>query len=171
MCYFAGGALVVFVATMDWRIYVPAFVVVAVTAVTSALILARQLPVWSIVDGLRLRSRLNVKYGVQDHEVSATTDMALRALDVSLRAFNDRGELQSCVYWSKLVPKRAGEVVSASGGLYELLEPGGLSSHMNPVVRTVTIPNTFGPLGPTRCRNFEWLRRCTLLQLHHFLTT
>ena len=50
-------------------------------------------------------------------DVCATTDVATRALDMSLRVFDDRGELQSCAYWLKLVPttRRSGVAVPMHG--------------------------------------------------------
>lgn len=130
-----GAAVALLVVTESWQLYVPAFVVAALIALASVLLLARQLPVWSIVDGLRASSGRNVNTGTVNDEVTATTDVAIRALDASLVALNDQGELQSCVFWRELVPRRAGEIMSASGGLYEVLGDG-LTGRLNPMVRS-----------------------------------
>ena len=133
----AGAPVALLVLVDDWRIWVPPLAASGLVLVASTVLLLQQLPVWSIVDGLRARSRGRVNCGAAAEEVAAATDVAVRALDESLKTFNDNGELQSCVFWRELVPRRAGEVVSASGGLYEVLGEG-MSGRMDREVRSIS---------------------------------
>lgn len=127
----AGAAVAVLVVTQNWHVYVPALLVAALIMLASMLMLARQLPLWSIVDGLIVRSHRSVASGMITDVVEATTDVALKALHASLLALNDQGELQSCVFWQELVTRCAGDIVSESGGLYAVRGDGSI----HPLVR------------------------------------
>ena len=107
----------VLAARSTWQVYVPLAIVSALVLLASAVMLWRKLPVWSIVDGVCSSARKRVDAGQDSIDVCATTDVATRALDMSLRVFDDRGELQSCAYWRQMVPQdmHSGVIVPMEG--------------------------------------------------------
>lgn len=108
------------VATGTWHAYVPLIGAAGLIFAASMLLLQGKLPTWRVVDGMTSRSRARVDAGTVQDEVTAATDVATRALEMSLRTFDDRGELQSCSYWHQMVPagRHSGLLVAVSGGLY-----------------------------------------------------
>lgn len=101
--------------------YVPLLVGAALVLLASAVLLYKKLGILSVVDGMCSSAKRRVDAGTLQDEVTAATDVATRALDMSLRAFDDRGELQSCSYWRHMVPngRNSGLVVGASEGFYD----------------------------------------------------
>lgn len=101
----------------------PLLTIAALVWITSVVVLYKKLPIWSVVDGITSSSQRRVDAGTASDSVTAATDVATRALDMSLRTLNDRGELQSCSYWHQMVPngRHSGMVVAVSGGLHDKL--------------------------------------------------
>lgn len=91
------------VNTGNMFLYIPAIVTASVFFLVSFLLLWRRLPVWRTVDGLVEAANQRLKQGskamTEQDEITQITDLAVKALDFSLTAMNDRGEQQSCEYW------------------------------------------------------------------------